>query len=367
MKILYVTTVASTFNFLYSHIKMLREEGHKVDIATSNVEILDKKLINEKCKIFNVNFNRSPFKRSNLKAINDIKMLIKNEKYDIVHTHTPIASFITRLACKNNKNIKVIYTAHGFHFYKGAPIKNWLFYYPLEKLASKWTNTIITINEEDFKFASRYFNKHAKVYKVNGVGISFKKFENIEDKNTLKKRYNLDESFILFYAAELNTNKNQNLLIDTIYKVKNTIPNVKLLLAGKGPLESTYKEKVRDLNLEKHIFFLGFRNDIPELLKVSDIVIASSQREGLPVNILEAMVNKLPIIATDNRGHRSLIDNNNNGYLVENDSSQMADKLLYLYNHPDQRKKLALNGYNTAGLYKEELVLRQLKEVYKSL
>ena len=367
MKILYVTTMSGTFGFLYPHINMLINEGHKVDLATNITKEIKHQAIRENCKIFNIDFDRSPTKLSNLKSIQKIREIVEQEKYQIVHTHTPIASFITRLACRNMKHVKVIYTAHGFHFYKGAPFINWLVYYPIEKIASRWTHTIVTINQEDFNFASKNFSRSSNIYKVNGVGIDLTKFENTEKKSILLKKYNTENKFTLFYAAELNMNKNQTLLIDAIYKVKERIPNIYLILAGVGEMEQHYRERVSEYDLENNIEFVGFRDDIPQILKITEIVLASSNREGLPVNLLEAMASRLPIVATDNRGHRSLVKDGENGYLINlNDSDELAEKIFKLYNSPELRMKLGNEGYRLVQKFTDHVVDNQLKEIYRN-
>ncbi|WP_218143813.1 glycosyltransferase [Planococcus faecalis] len=151
MKILYVTTVSDTMGFFISHIKMLIEEGHTVDMACNIGKPLPTELLNLGCKAYNIEFQRSPFKNENLKAYKKLKALLFEKEYDIVHTHTPIASVFTRRACKRIKNVKVIYTAHGFHFYKNGPILNWLIYFPIEKWLAKYTDILVTINQEDYK------------------------------------------------------------------------------------------------------------------------------------------------------------------------------------------------------------------------
>ena len=158
MKILYVSTVSGTINsFLIPHIEMLLKLGHQVDIACNVRREISSSLFEKGCRVYNISFSRSPINKTNLKAYKTLKKLVQNEKYDLVHTHTPVASAITRLVCKNIKGTKVFYTAHGFHFHKGAPLKNWLIYYPLEKWLAKYTDTLITINKEfkkSFKLCS---------------------------------------------------------------------------------------------------------------------------------------------------------------------------------------------------------------------
>jgi glycosyltransferase involved in cell wall biosynthesis len=178
MKILYVTTISNTVNaFLIPHIELLIKQGHKVDVAFNIVRKVDPKLIKMGCTVYNIEFQRSPISSKNYTAYKKLKRIIKNGKYDIIHTHSPVASACVRIACKNMKNVKVIYTAHGFHFYKGAPLKNWILYYPIEKWLSRYTDCLITINKEDYNTAINKNFKASEIKMVHGVGIDLNKFQ----------------------------------------------------------------------------------------------------------------------------------------------------------------------------------------------
>ena len=203
MKILYVTTIGSTMIFFNSLIEELIEKGNVVDIATNEsqaqVPELYKKL---GCKIYHISTNRSPFSFGNFKAIAQIKKIVEENKYDIVHCHTPLAGMATRFACKKlrkKQGVKVIYTAHGFHFYKGAPKKNWLIYYPIEKICSKWTDALITINKEDYLFAKKKM-KTKKIEYVPGVGVDTEKIALVKvDREKKRKELNLSDSAFLIF------------------------------------------------------------------------------------------------------------------------------------------------------------------------
>jgi len=368
MKILYVTTISNTVNaFLTPHIKMLIEEGHEVHCAFNIVQEVNEELINLGCKIHNIEFQRSPLRKENIKAYRKLKKLIQQEKYDLVHTHTPVASACVRLACKNFNNIKVIYTAHGFHFYKGAPIQNWLIYYPIEKWLSKYTDCLITINNEDYKIAKEKFKaKHVEM--VNGVGIDTSKFipQTLEKKIQLRKQYGLSEKdFILIFVGELNHNKHQDLLINVVFKLKNKIPNLKLLLVGRGDIFEQYKQLTSDLGLEKSVEFLGYRNDVPNLMLISDIAVSSSRREGLPVNVMEAMATGLPLIVTNCRGNRDLVTHGKNGYLIEiDDLDSFAKKVEELYVSKKNREIFGEESRKNIEKYELENVLVEMKNIY---
>ena len=367
-KVLFTATVDS--HILHFHIPYLQyfhEQGYEVHVATNGTEEIPF------CDVkHTVSFERSPFKANNIKAIKQLKEIIDKEKFNIIHCHTPMGSVVTRLAAKQARkkyNTKVMYTAHGFHFFKGAPILNWILFYPVEKWLSKYTDCLITINEEDYTLAKNKF--HAKkVELVHGVGVDEKKFQlnmSEEEKHNLRKQLGLqDDDFVLIYVAELNKNKNQMMLIQTMQQI--TDKTIKLLLVGKGELQEYYKQQVKQMHLDKNIIYTGYRKDIPQLLKISDLCVATSKREGLPVNIIEAMMSGLPIIATNCRGHRDLIKNEKNGYILEiNDIQGLQECILKLYNEEKLRKNMGKTGEKSAQQYLLKNIQDKMKKIYNEV
>lgn len=367
-KVLFTATVDS--HILHFHIPYLQyfhEQGYEVHVATNGTEEIPF------CDVkHTVSFERSPFKANNIKAIKQLKEIIDKEKFNIIHCHTPMGSVVTRLAAKQARkkyNTKVMYTAHGFHFFKGAPIINWILFYPVEKWLSKYTDCLITINEEDYTLAKNKF--HAKkVELVHGVGVDEKKFQlnmSEEEKHNLRKQLGLqDDDFVLIYVAELNKNKNQMMLIQAMQQI--TDKTIKLLLVGKGELQEYYKQQVKQMHLDKNIIFTGYRKDIPQLLKISDLCVATSKREGLPVNIIEAMMSGLPIIATNCRGHRDLIKNEKNGYILEiNDIQGLQECILKLYNEENLRKNMGKTGEKSAQQYLLKNIQDKMKKIYNEV
>lgn len=370
MKILYVTTISNTVNaFLIPHIRMLIKEGHQVDLAFNVVGEVDSELIDLGCKVHKLSFVRSPLRKENFTAFKKLKQLIQDEQYDMVHTHTPIASACVRLACKNFDNVKVIYTAHGFHFYKGAPLKNYLIYYTLEKSLARFTDAIITINQEDYMMAKEFkLKEENSVYNTNGVGINLNRFSpaSKSEKINLRKQYGYkSDDFILFYAAELNWNKHQDLLITAVSLLKEKIPNIRLILAGEGNFREKYEGEVKKLGIQEHVSFLGTRNDVHLLLKMSDIAVASSRREGLPVNIMEAMATGLPLVVTDCRGHRDLVKDNKNGFIVGiDDSLEFSNAIEELYSSADLRKRFSNKNIERSKIYSIDNVMKEIEVIY---
>jgi glycosyltransferase EpsD len=366
-KILYCATVDYHFKaFHIPYMKWFREQGWEVHIAASgNIPLPN-------CDIkYNIPIERSPFKIKNIKAYREIKTIINKNNYDIIHVHTPMAGVLVRLAAisARKRGTKIIYTAHGFHFYKGAPFVNWLVYYPIERWLSRYTDSLITINSEDYNRAVKHKFEAKKIYHVHGVGVDALRFSQVNDEEKAKLRdsygYN-NEDFILCYAAELNKNKNQKMLLEVVSKAKNKVPNIKLLLLGEGILLDYYKKLAQKLNIEENVDFLGHRDDVVELVKLSDIAVGSSLREGLPVNILEAMACGKPIVVSDNRGHRELVKNSYNGFIVDcHDEKEFAERLCKLYYSKWLRSYLGKNSVTEFKKYALSDVMSELINVYR--
>lgn len=367
-KVLFSATIDEhIISFHIPFIQWFKKKGYEIHVASKGnmvIPFIDKK--------YYVNFERSPFKASNCIAYKQLNRIINENDYDLIHCHTPIGAALTRFSARNAraKGTKVLYTAHGLHFFKGAPLKNWLLYYPIEKWLSRYTDCLITINKEDYNTVISKRFKAKEIKMVHGVGVDLSKFEpqTIEKRLQIRKEYEYKEDdFILFYAAELNENKHQDLLINVIRNLKKKkVPNIKLLLAGTGALESKYKKQAKELGLDSNIEFLGFRSDIQNLLNLSDIAVASSRREGLPVNVMEAMATGLPLVVTNVRGHRDLVINGENGYVIELDNiEEFADSIDKLYRNDMLRSRFARKGIEFVQKYSLENVLKEMEEIYE--
>ena len=264
MHILYVTTVSSTMGFFTQHVKMLLQQGHTVDFACNVTKPIDPEFIMRGCRVHDLSLSRSPFTKANCRGYKQLKKTIQEGQYDVIHTHTPIASALVRVACRRNKDIKVIYTAHGFHFYKGASWLNWLFYYPVEKWLSRYTDVLITINKEDYERAKRSF-KAGRIEYVPGVGVDVEKYGSVVvDRKAKRKELGLaEDDFVLVSTGELNDNKNHKTVIQAVHRLNN--PSVKYLICGQGPLKNELLNLVQKLGLEHQIMLLGYRTDIIEI------------------------------------------------------------------------------------------------------
>ena len=368
-KVLFTATVDShILHFHIPYLKLFKSKGYEVHVATNGDDEIPYCDVKHK-----VCFERSPFKIKNLKAIKELKEIIKKEKFDIIHTHTPMGSVVTRLAAKNsrkNNGTRVIYTAHGFHFYKGASFINWLMFYPVEKILSFITDDIITINDEDYKLAKKRFNS-ANIYYVPGVGVSCDKFKfDMSDKEKKLFRESIGlkkDDFVIICVAELNKNKNQKMIINVVRKLVSKYSNVKVLFVGQDSFSGKYQELVKKYNLSNNIKFLGYRKDIPSLMKISDLAVSSSKREGLPVNIIEACFSLLPIVVTNCRGNRDLVVDNKNGYVVKiDDVNKMEEKITSIIKNKKLRCIMAKESKKMSKKYLLEEVLNEVEKIYDS-
>ena len=369
MKILYVTTISSTMNaFFKAHIDMLVKNGHRVDLACNDTDWPIDEIYNELgCRFFHVDFSRQPLCKDNLKAYRQLGQMIRNEKYDIVHCHTPNAAVITRLVCRKlrkKSGLKVFYTAHGFHFYKGAPKLNWLVFYPIEKLCSRFTDTLITINTEDYELAKTRF--HAKrVYYSPGVGIDVAKFQNVQiDRAAVRQQIGVpEESFLLMSVGELNGNKNHQVVLKALAQLGK--PHVHYAIAGVGEHKEQLLALADELGVAKQFHLLGYRRDIPELLPAADVFCFPSIREGLGLAAVEAMACGLPVVAADNRGTRSFVVSGVNGYsCTHEDTNAFATAIAALMADKDVRERMGQEGRRTAEGFSVHRVLTILQEVY---
>ena len=370
-KILFVANVDKEhiLKFHIPTIRMLRNKNWLVDVACAGNEEIP--YCNNK---FVLHYERSPFTPKLFKGISELCRIIKENDYDIVYCHTPVGGLAARIASikARKKGTKVIYFAHGYHFYKGAPLLNWLIYYTIEKTMSFFTDSIITINDEDFEITEKNF-RSCKPYKINGIGIDTEKFKEDADKQVIRAEYreamNIPEdATVLVYLAELIKNKNQFFLLRVLKKlIDEGNNNIYLILAGIDHSDGQVAKYAQKLNIESNIRYLGWRNDIRNLYCMSDICTASSIREGFGLNIAEAMLCSIPVIAAKNRGHNTIIKDGYNGYLVsQGDENKFAEKILLLINNEKEKEMLVNNASRDAEKYTTNVVLNDIYAILSS-
>lgn len=348
-KVLFTATVDShILHFHIPYLKLFKEKGYEVHVATNGETKIPY------CDVrHTIQFERSPFNFKNAISVFELKKVIDFEEFDIIHTHTPMGGVVTRLASikSRKKGARVIYTAHGFHFFKGAPFINWMLYYPIEKILSYYTDDIITINMEDFKLAEKKFK--TKIHYVPGVGVDEKKFaidlEKSEIRKIKKELGFVEEDIIIICVAELNKNKNQEQLINAMPHLLKENKNYKLLLVGIDSNNCFHQNLINKLQLNKYIKLTGYRNDVVNMFKVSDIAVSASKREGLPVNLIEAKLSKLPVIASNCRGNIDLAD------IIYNNDKELIEACL---NYKKIQNTKNINIYNISN------VLNEVEKIY---
>lgn len=338
-KVLFVATVKGHIKaFHIPYLKLFKEHGYETYVATKE----NKEVTIEYCDHFiSIPFERSPFHVNNIKSYRVLKKYFEKENFDIIHCHTPVAAAITRLAAKKSRKqgTKVFYTVHGFHFFDGAPIQNWIIYYPVEKWLAQYTDVLITINKEDYQRAKKKFHA-GKVEYVPGVGVDLEKCHVKDDFSHTDYRTGLglkSDDIMLLSVGELNENKNHQIVIRAMAQIKN--PKLQYFIAGEGTMKSHLIELAQKLNLSDQVHLLGFRKDISELLASSDIFIFPSYREGLSLALMEAMVSGTMIICSDIRGNRDLIEDGYNGYLFRPNDADRLKLLIESVSKVDDLKK----------------------------
>ena len=375
-KVLMLASVASMIDqFNMQNIGILQEQGYDVHVAANfeegstsskeRVEQFKKELKEKKISYFHIDFSRNVYNiPQNIKAYKQIKKLLIDNNYKFIHCHSPIGGVCGRLSAKV-ANTKVIYTAHGFHFYKDASKLNWMIYYPIEKFLSYITDVLITINKEDYELAKKKM-KAKKIEYVPGVGVDTNKFAKVViDKNEKRKELGLTrDNMILLSVGEVNKNKNHEAIIRALAKLNN--PNIHYIIAGRGNLESYIDKLSKELNIENQVHLLGFRTDIPELYSIADIFCFPSYREGLSLALMEAMVSGLPVVCSDIRGNRDLIKHKKGGYRCNpNDINEFVRYIHRLVLDSMERKNMAMYNKEFINEFSIDRVKENMKTIYE--
>ena len=374
-KVLFTATVVKThiMEFHIPYLKMFQEMGWQTAVAARN-DYEDP----ADCHIpfcdtyYDIPFERLPWKKDNVKAYRELKAILDREHFDIIHCHTPVGAMITRLAARDarKRGTKVIYTAHGFHFFKGAPLVNWLMFFPAEWLLAPLTDVLVTINQEDYAFARKRI--HAKrIEYVPGVGVDTAKFH-VGSVDRAEKRRELglgEQDFLILTVAEMTKNKNHSTVLKALSLLKDTPEFEKMvyLICGRGEQRDALEAEAEALGIREHVRFLGYRHDVPELCQCSDMFAFMSFREGMPVALMEAMSCGLPAVCSKIRGNTDLIEDGVDGLFAENTPQGVAQAILKLYRDPALREKLGTAAARTVSRFDAVQVQQKMKEIYLSL
>lgn len=375
-KVLLTATVQSHIcQFHKPLVKMLHENGYEVHVAAyDNLYLKNGLKLDFVDKVFNIPFSRSPKSPNNIKAYKEMKKILTNERYDYIHCNTPMGGIVTRLAARKvrKEGTEIIYAAHGFHFYQGAPLAAWLVFYPIEKFFGKhYTDKLITISNADYEMAVK---KHIceKVYRIHSVGINSKKYNKVDDRvlEAYRADYGLMATdFVCICTGELNKNKRQRLVIDALPEIVKVVPNFKLLIASNGAEKENLENQIKSLGMKGHAQLIGYRTDLEVFANLSDIAVSASLREGLGINLIEAMNCHKPVVGSVNRGHSEFIKDGVNGFLAggETDteiSSSFAKTIIKLATDKALYSKLAEQAYKDAQMYMDFNVEKELKDIY---
>lgn len=371
-KMLYILNIANRVNnFSYTSMIAAQNLGFEYHIAGNwDYKSDDERRADEEkygIHIHQIDFIRIPYHPGNIKAYNRLARIVEKEKFDVIHCNTPIGGIVGRLLGKQFKTPTVIYQAHGFHFYKGAPLINWMLYYPVEKWLAHYTDLLITINSEDFELAKNKMKlrKGGKVYYVPGVGIDLSQYELPENTRGQKRgELGLKETDVaLISMGDLIERKNYPVAIKAIAKADN--PNLQYYICGKGPEEEKLKKIAKDLGVEHQIHFLGYRTDIKELLKAADIFLFTSKQEGLARSLLEAMASGLPCIVSRIRGNTDILSRTEGGFLCKTDDVESyAEKIDLLAKDPRMREEMGRSALISVHNFSTNVVIHELGKDY---
>lgn len=370
-KVLFVATVVKKhiMEFHLPFLKMFQEHGWQTAVAARND--YDNPA---DCQIpfcddyYDIPFERNPFKAGNITAYKKLKKIIDTGHYDIIHCHTPVGAALTRLAAREarKKGTKVIYTAHGFHFYKGAPLLNWLIFYPVERWLAHDTDVLITINQEDYQRAQHF--KAGKVVYVPGVGVDLKKFHvDVTDKAAKRQELGLAaDDFVLLSVGELIPRKNHQVVLKALgcLQEQGNLGNIQYLICGQGVKMDELKELAKSLDIADHVHFLGYRRDIPDICSASDVFMFMSLQEGLPVALMEAMACGLPAVCTSIRGNTDLIENGVTGFLADNTPEATAEAIQKMKSDPALRESFAANALERIKQLDLTQILPAMRKIY---
>ena len=369
-KVLFVATLVKNhlMEFHQPYLKLFHDLGWETSVVSRNdYENPDQCVIPNCDHFYDAPFERSPLKKGNLTACRITRRVIRDGNFDIIHCHTPMGAVAARLGAlgARKRGTKVIYTAHGFHFYKGAPLRNWLLYFPVEWLLAPVTDVLITINREDYARAKKCLRAKSIVY-IPGVGIDTEKFRGNEARGAaLRRELGIPENAtVLLSVGDLNTNKNHALVLEALARLRD--PNLYYVVCGRGELQQAHEDYVRTHGLEGRVFFMGYRNDVKDFYAMADAFVFPSFREGLSVSVMEAMASGLPVLASRIRGNTDILEEGVNGFLF--DPADTADLVRALERLPRGERRLEMGRANRerAEHYSIHTIVDAYREIYRS-
>lgn len=299
---------------------------------------------------------------------NILSLLINHPEIEIIHCNTPIGGLMGRL-CGKLRGVKtVIYTAHGFHFYKGAPIFNRTVLKWVEKLLAHWTDAIITMNREDFEAAQKFhIRNRGKVYYVPGVGVDINSFNIEVDRVKVRKSLGIPQNSIIAIAmGDIVPRKNYRTAIEAVARAER--PQLHYIICGVGAQIEELKKFSEQLGINEQIHFLGFRTDIKQLALSSDFFLFSSLQEGLPRSTMEAMCAGIPCVLSKIRGNVDLIEDGKGGLLCHaTDVKAFSKAIQRMVDDPKFRIKQGAIAKERVKNFDVDKVRARIKEIYDDI
>lgn len=381
--ILIISTVSGFLDkFEQEDIKILQSMGYRIYFASNMKEqhyIYDEEqLKKEGVHAFHIDIARSPYLlRPNLRAARQLIKIIKENNIAAVHCHEPVGGVLGRVMGMyfQNRGLQVVYTAHGFHFYKGAPLINRTLYYAAERVMAHHTDILITINREDYKNACRFrLRDKGRVYQIPGVGLDLDKFSPMDEKERKMHREALgltEEDFFIVSVGELNENKNHIVLLEALsaIKAKGGASSIKYGICGDGFFHDQIRAWIRELDIEENVLLFGYCQNVQDILGCADISAFPSIREGLGMAGLEALSMGIPLLASDNRGTREYMKDKENGIVCSAcDKESWIRAINYM-------RSLSESDYNSmrekcresVTRFRKENVIRKMQKIYGEL
>ena len=369
-KALIVTRVSGFVpQFEMNNVKILQEMGYEVHYA-ANYEVVvygndNHRLMNTGIKQHHIAFGRSPFSRDVWRHYKQLKKLMLEEEFDLIHCHMPMTGVLTRMAAKKvrkltGKKIPILYTAHGFHFYKGAPTENWIYYF-VEKHYAKYTDRLILINDEDYERGS-HFQVRGKVEKIPGIGM--KPLPEPDETFDVRKAYNIpQENKIVVSVGELSERKNHEVMLKAMDRFRRE--PLTYIICGTGPLEQELRKMIAEMHLQEKVILAGYCENVTDILRQAEIFAFPSKQEGLPVAVMEAMQVGLPVIGLDIRGNRDLIKDGSGGFLFEEDREENYVRAMnYFLSYPDEAVRMGEWNKERVQAFSLDRVDKKMRQIY---
>ncbi len=381
-KALIVTRVSGFVpQFEMNHVRLLQQMGFEVHYAANFDTIVygkdNSRLDGTGIVCHHIGFCRSPFSKEVVASYRSLKQLMKEESFDLIHCHMPMTGVLTRIAAQalrreTGREIPVMYTAHGFHFYTGAPLKNWIYYLP-ERFLARYTDRLVTMNKEDYGRACG-FKVRGKAEKIPGVGIVLEDMVPLEKdtkREEIRKKARAElgvaaEEYLLISVGELTSRKNHREVLQMLAEKR--MPGVRYMICGSGPLEEELTTFVKEHGLEQQVILTGYCSEVDRMLKAADCFVFPSFQEGLPMAVMEAMRAGLPVIGRKIRGNTDLIEDGKGGILLEKATAdEYQQAITRLQKSEGASRQMGQWNQKQISNFSVEQVTTQMKRIYEEV